>query len=87
MTTTWRARDSRGHYLASKDVHTTLGPEDWDDTCRHEWPEPQRCSQCGRNGTHGFTTLANEEHQISITVCANKNACRKRWPKPARDAV
>jgi hypothetical protein len=33
---TWRARDSRGHYLASKDVHTTLGPEDWDDTCRHQ---------------------------------------------------
>lgn len=35
MTMTWRARDSRGHYLPSKDVHTTLGPEDWDDTCRH----------------------------------------------------
>lgn len=36
MTMTWRARDSRGHYLASRDVHTTLGPEDWDDTCRHQ---------------------------------------------------
>ena len=36
MTSTWRPRDSRGHYLASKDVHTTLGPEDWDDTCRHQ---------------------------------------------------
>lgn len=34
MAMTWRARCSRGHYLASKDVHTTLGPEDWDDTCR-----------------------------------------------------
>lgn len=33
MTATWRARCSRGHYLAAKDVHTTLDPEDWDDTC------------------------------------------------------
>jgi hypothetical protein len=41
MTTTWRARDSRGHYLASKDVHTTLGPEDWDDTCRHQADAPE----------------------------------------------
>ncbi|MFF9287566.1 hypothetical protein [Streptomyces griseosporeus] len=39
MTQTWRPRDSRGHYLASKDVHTTLDPEDWDDTCRHK-PAP-----------------------------------------------
>lgn len=38
MTMTWRARDSRGHYLPSKDVHTTLGPEDWDDACRHQAP-------------------------------------------------
>lgn len=36
MAMTWRARDSHGHYLPSKDVHTTLGPEDWDDTCRHQ---------------------------------------------------
>lgn len=34
MNTFRRARCSRGHFLASKDVHTTLGPEDWDDTCR-----------------------------------------------------
>jgi hypothetical protein len=48
-------------------------------------PELQRCSQCGRLGTRGFRTLTNTEHRINITVCANKNACRKRWPKPARD--
>jgi len=48
-------------------------------------PETQRCSQCGRVGTRGFRTLTNEEHRISITVCANKGACRLRWPKPARD--
>ncbi|WP_369167831.1 hypothetical protein AB5J49_08140 [Streptomyces sp. R28] len=42
MTTTWRARCSRGHYLASKDVHTTLGPEDWDDTCRCKISPQQR---------------------------------------------
>jgi hypothetical protein len=50
-----------------------------------EGPELQRCSQCGRLGIRGFQTLTNEEHRISITVCANKNACRKRWPKPPRD--
>ncbi|WP_318201094.1 hypothetical protein [Streptomyces sp. SCL15-4] len=48
-------------------------------------PELQRCAQCGRLGVRGFTTFTNAEHRISITVCANKAACRKRWPKPARD--
>lgn len=48
-------------------------------------PKTRRCSQCGRSGTRGFRTLTNEEHRISITVCANKSACRKRWPQPARD--
>ncbi|MEV5347144.1 hypothetical protein [Streptomyces achromogenes] len=48
-------------------------------------PEQQKCSQCGRTGTRGFTTLTNEEHRISITICANKTACRKRWPQPPRD--
>ncbi|MYS16591.1 DNA translocase FtsK [Streptomyces sp. SID4982] len=43
------------------------------------------CEQCGRIGRRGFRTLADDEHRISITVCANKSACRKRWPKPARD--
>ncbi|WP_405769230.1 hypothetical protein OG539_32660 [Actinacidiphila glaucinigra] len=46
-------------------------------------PKTQRCSQCGRSGTRGFRVLANDEHHIRITVCANKTACRKRWPKPA----
>lgn len=85
MTMTWRPRDSRGHFLNSKDVHTTLGPEDWDDTCRHDQPKEKRCSQCGRQGIRGFTILASEEHRIQITVCAAKRACRKRWPKPPLD--
>lgn len=45
----------------------------------------RRCEQCGRIGKRGFRTLAAEERDIRITVCANKSACRKRWPKPARD--
>ncbi|WP_158838981.1 hypothetical protein [Streptomyces sp. NRRL S-1022] len=45
----------------------------------------RRCEQCGRSGTRGFRTLANKEHGIRITVCANKTACRKRRPKAARD--
>lgn len=45
MTKTWRARCSRGHYLAANDVHTTLGPEDWDDTCRCKpTPKPQNAA-------------------------------------------
>ncbi|WP_171117854.1 DNA translocase FtsK [Streptomyces sp. Z423-1] len=43
------------------------------------------CEQCGRIGKRGYRTLSNDEHGISITVCSNKAACRKRWPKPARD--
>jgi len=39
------------------------------------------CEQCGRVGKRGFKNLIDP----SITVCANKNACRKRWPKPVRD--
>lgn len=46
-------------------------------------PELQRCSQCGRLGVRGYRMLTNDEHDIRITLCANKNACRKRWPKPA----
>ncbi|MGW8703296.1 DNA translocase FtsK [Streptomyces eurythermus] len=43
------------------------------------------CEQCARVGRRGFRTLTNDEHGISVTVCANKNACRKRWPKPPID--
>lgn len=39
------------------------------------------CEQCGRVGKRGFKNLIDP----SITLCANKNACRKRWPKPACD--
>ncbi|MFF4090363.1 DNA translocase FtsK [Streptomyces nigra] len=45
----------------------------------------RRCEQCGRVGRRGFQTLANEEQDVPITVCANKVACRRRWPKPSRD--
>jgi len=41
----------------------------------------RHCEQCGRIGKRGFKNHIDP----SITVCANKNACRKRWPKPARD--
>lgn len=47
--------------------------------------EVQRCEQCGRIGKRGFRTLRNDEHGIRITECANRVACRKRWPKPERD--
>lgn len=67
MTTTWRARDSRGHYLASKDVHTTLGPEDWDDTCRHQpkahEPQPSQ-DDFGHSPTKGLSLFG-----LSETVC------------------
>ena len=43
------------------------------------------CEQCGRVGKRGFRTLSNDEHGIRITECSNRRACRKRWPKPARD--
>lgn len=43
------------------------------------------CEQCGRIGRRGFRTLASEEQDVRITVCTAKAACRKRWPKPARD--
>lgn len=48
-------------------------------------PKLKRCSQCGRLGTRGYRTLTNDEHRISVTVCANKTACRKRWPHPATE--
>ncbi|MDX3520750.1 DNA translocase FtsK [Streptomyces scabiei] len=43
------------------------------------------CEQCGRIGKRGYRTHTAAEHGIEITVCANKAACRKRWPKPADD--
>ena len=45
----------------------------------------RRCEQCGRIGKRGFQTLTNDEHDIRITECSNRTACRKRWPKPACD--
>lgn len=46
----------------------------------------QRCEQCGRVGTRGFKTLMSDLAGVPrITTCSNLNACRRRWPKPARD--
>ncbi|WP_037825074.1 MULTISPECIES: DNA translocase FtsK [unclassified Streptomyces] len=46
----------------------------------------RHCDQCGRIGKRSFTVL--EAPEIApITVCTNKAACRKRWPKPPTDAA
>ncbi|MEU5742007.1 DNA translocase FtsK [Streptomyces tendae] len=45
----------------------------------------RRCEQCGRIGKRGFHTHIDDKHDIRIRVCANRTACRKRWPKPADD--
>ncbi|MFG2412326.1 hypothetical protein [Streptomyces goshikiensis] len=47
-------------------------------------PELKRCDQCGRLGIRSFKALAVPGMK-PITLCANKAACRKRWPKPATD--
>lgn len=55
-----------------------------------------RCEQCGREGTREFTTVGGFWRKIDprdnepawipfVTVCANKNACQKRWPRPTDD--
>ena len=44
-----------------------------------------RCEQCGRTGTREFRTLIDAEHGIRIVVCANKAACRRRWPQQLVD--
>lgn len=38
------------------------------------------CEQCGRIGKRGFRNLINEHG--SLTECSNRQACRRRWPKP-----
>ncbi|MFJ9671402.1 DNA translocase FtsK [Streptomyces sp. NPDC101221] len=43
----------------------------------------RRCEQCGRIGKRGFQTIGADEH--TVTQCVARTACRKRWPKPARD--
>lgn len=55
--------------------------------------EIKRCEQCGRTGTRGFRFFPAEDvifddagqvaiiPALSMTECANKTACRKRWPK------
>jgi hypothetical protein len=41
------------------------------------------CEQCGRIGKRGFRNLIHENG--SLAECSNRQACRKRWPKPERD--
>jgi hypothetical protein len=45
----------------------------------------RRCEQCGREGVRGFRRLGGFDtphgYAPPLTVCANGNACRKRWPK------
>jgi hypothetical protein len=43
------------------------------------------CEQCGRIGKRGFRTLTSEKYGIEITVCSNRDACRKRRPEQPRD--
>jgi hypothetical protein len=68
MTETWRPRDSHGHYLASKDVHTTLGPEDWDDSCRHK-PAPTELGASAEDFGHE-PVLGPPDYRGRKTVCA-----------------
>lgn len=49
-------------------------------------PETKSCAQCGRTGTRAFTTYPPAGvGDRPLTVCSNKRACRKRWPKPVTD--
>lgn len=60
-------------------------------TKTHEVGVQRRCDQCGRTGTQGFRVFpaADAIHDgkvavkaRSMTECANRDACRRRWPKP-----
>jgi hypothetical protein len=76
MTMTWRARDSRGHYLPSKDVHTTLGPEDWDDTCRHQ-PAAELQPSEDDFGHEPMNVYTNGK--LRVVVCARCRIVRTIW--------
>lgn len=54
----------------------------------------RRCHQCGRTGTRGFVAFPDGDvihdgkvvvSARSMTECANKAACRERWPTPRTD--
>lgn len=56
-------------------------------------PTERRCEQCGRIGVNGFRTLPDADvitdgrvavAAHSITECANRAACRRRWPREWR---
>ena len=81
MTITWKPRDSRGHYLASKDVHTTLGPEDWDDTCRHQ-TKPAELSPSAETFGHEPTSSDVDywgETTDNPPVCARCTHTVRAW--------
>jgi hypothetical protein len=42
-------------------------------------PRKRRCSQCGREGTGGFLWLTHSTP--FLVICANKDACRRRYEK------
>lgn len=49
-------------------------------------PTPRQCDQCGRTGTRQFRTLdMSHIGAPDMVLCTNKNACRRRWPRPTRD--
>lgn len=53
--------------------------------------ETKRCHQCGRTGTREFVPYPDRDVDLpdgsiilragELQECANKTACRKRWPK------
>lgn len=77
MTMTWRPRDSRGHYLPSKDVHTTLGPEDWDDTCRHQPATDDLQPSADDFGHEPMDVITNGK--LRAVVCARCRIVRNVW--------
>lgn len=72
------------------------GGDSWDPTCDLPDPNhmgacysfsatdqhrlEHRCAQCGREGERGFKIIPSDDGRPYV-VCANANACRKRWPR------
>lgn len=73
-------------------------PEGHIDVCRSFGAIDQHrlgpyCAQCGREGVRGFRVIPPTIHEPTgsllgpMVVCANENACRKRWPKVNDDEL
>ena len=84
MTSTWRPRCSRGHYLHSKDVHTTLGPEDWDDTCRCK-TSPQQYQPSTE--TFGHEPFVYDGAPICARCFIQHRSFREAIPWPCTSAI